>query len=99
MLKIKIKSFDEQLVGAGKSLFNYFYRKKLKNVKFYFCHSLLKPIKQIIDAIVSKKSHKKTRHLSGFFFSTVQYYAVASTLGLAFDTITIAGRIKRPFNS
>jgi len=55
MLKIMIKSFDEQLVGAGKSLFNYFYRKKLKNVKFYFCHSLLKPIKQIIDAIVSKK--------------------------------------------
>jgi len=27
MLKIKIKSFDEQLVGAGKSLFNYFCRK------------------------------------------------------------------------
>tara|TARA_R110000803_G_scaffold110737_1_gene179196 strand:+ start:18811 stop:18984 length:174 start_codon:yes stop_codon:yes gene_type:complete len=55
MLKIKIKSFDEQLVGAGKSLFNYFYRKKLKNVKFYFCHSLLKPIKQINNLVLDKK--------------------------------------------
>jgi len=47
MLKIKIKSFDEQLVGAGKSLFNYFYRKKLKNVKFYFLCFLLLPTKHL----------------------------------------------------
>jgi hypothetical protein len=66
MLKIKIKSFDEQLVGARKSLFNYFVRNKLKNVKFYFFFSLLIPIKLLLVLLFNKKRHKKTRHLSGF---------------------------------
>jgi hypothetical protein len=51
----------------------------------------------------SNRADKKAKHLSGFSYRAKlpnnKNYAVVSTLGLAFDTITIAGRIKRPFNS
>lgn len=56
--------------------------------------------------IKSKKKQKKSKELISLLFYSIivnliyaAYYAVASTLGAALDTITIAGRIKRPFNS
>jgi len=73
-----------------------FYERKYENnanydkrVYLFVCHTIKPPIN------VHKKSQTKCL---AFFQYKILRYAEVSTAG-AFDTITIAGRTKRPFNS